>query len=345
MNESKRQPSKMVKDAFGRLLKDLRISVTDRCNFRCTYCMPAEIFGESYQFLPKTQILSFEEVARLTRIFVGLGTNKVRLTGGEPLVRSDMEKLIAMLADIEGIEDLTLTTNAYLLASKAKALKEAGLERITVSLDSVDDEVFGQMNGRGFGVKRVLQGIEKAREVGLHPIKVNTVVQRGVNDHTILDLLRYFKGTGVIVRFIEYMDVGNINGWKLDQVVPSAEVLQWINAEMPLEPVDKNYRGEVADRYRYLDGSGEIGFISSVTETFCSDCTRARLSTDGKLYTCLFAGDGRDLREPMRAGASDAELEALITDVWGRRTDRYSEIRASMTDSSQRKVEMYQIGG
>jgi len=344
-NELEGQPPKMVKDVFGRLLKDLRISVTDRCNFRCTYCMPAEIFGERYQFLPKKQILTFEEVARLTRIFVGLGTTKVRLTGGEPLVRSGVEKLVAMLAGIEGIEDLTLTTNAYLLAQKAEALKEAGLERVTVSLDSLDDEVFGEMNGRGFGVKRVLQGIERAKEVGLHPIKVNTVVQRGVNDHTILDLVRHFKGTGVIVRFIEYMDVGNINGWKLDNVVPSAEVLRWINAEMPLEPVDKSYRGEVADRYRYLDGSGEIGFISSVTEAFCSDCTRARLSTDGKLYTCLFAGDGRDLRGPMRAGASDEEMESLIVDVWGKRTDRYSEIRASLTEPPQRKVEMYQIGG
>lgn len=344
-NEFEEQPPKIVRDVFGRLLKDLRISVTDRCNFRCTYCMPSEIFGESYQFLPKTQILNFEEIARLTRLFVGLGTTKVRLTGGEPLVRSGMEKLIAMLADIKGIEDLTLTTNAYLLASKAKALRRAGLERVTVSLDSLDNEVFGQMNGRGFGVKKVLNGIEKAREVGLYPIKVNTVVQRGVNEHTILDLVRYFKGTGVIVRFIEYMDVGNINGWKLDHVVPSAEVLQWINSEMPLEPVDKNYLGEVADRYRYLDGSGEIGFISSVTEAFCSDCTRARLSTDGKLYTCLFAGEGRDLRGPMLSGASDADLEALIMDVWGQRTDRYSEIRDSIEHSSQRKVEMYQIGG
>jgi cyclic pyranopterin phosphate synthase len=344
-DELKAQPPKMVKDVFGRLLKDLRISVTDRCNFRCTYCMPAEIFGERYQFLPKNEILTFEETARLTRIFVRLGTTKVRLTGGEPLVRSGLEKLVAMLAGIEGIEDLTLTTNGYLLAQKAEALREAGLERVTVSLDSLDDEVFGEMNGRGFGVERVLQGIQKAQEVGLHPIKVNTVVQKGVNDHTLLDLVRHFKGTGVIVRFIEYMDVGNINGWKLDQVVPSAEVLRWINAEMPLEPVDKNYRGEVADRYRYLDGSGEIGFISSVTEAFCSDCTRARLSTDGKLYTCLFSGDGRDLRGPMRAGASDADLEALITNIWGQRTDRYSEIRASLTEPPQRKVEMYQIGG
>ena len=345
MNEIKGQTSNMVKDVFGRMLKDLRVSVTDRCNFRCPYCMPAEIYGERYQFLPREEILTFEEITRLVRIFVRLGTDKVRLTGGEPLVRTGMEKLIAMLSTIKGIEDLTLTTNGYLLQQKAQALKDAGLQRITVSLDSLDDDVFGQMNGRGYGVKKVLDAIKKAQQVGLHPIKVNTVVQKGVNDHTFLDLLRYFKGTDVIVRFIEFMDVGNINGWKLDQVVSSAELVRRINAEMPLEPVDKNYRGEVADRYRYLDGSGEIGFISSVTEAFCSDCTRARLSTDGKLFTCLFAGDGRDLRGPMRAGASDEELEALITDVWGQRTDRYSEIRASMTEPPERKIEMYQIGG
>ena len=344
-NKSREQPPRMIKDTFGRLLKDLRVSVTDRCNFRCPYCMPAEIYGERYQFLPREEILTFEEITRLVRIFVRLGTDKVRLTGGEPLVRTGMEKLIAMLSTIEGIEDLTLTTNGYLLEQKAQALKDAGLQRITVSLDSLDDDVFGQMNGRGYGVKRVLDAIEKAQQVGLHPIKVNTVVQKGVNDHTFLDLLRYFKGTDVIVRFIEFMDVGNINGWKLDQVVPSAELVRRIHAEMPVEPVNKNYRGEVADRYRYRDGSGEIGFISSVTEAFCSDCTRARLSTDGKLFTCLFAGDGRDLRGPMRAGASDEELQALITDVWGQRTDRYSEIRASLAEPPQRKIEMYQIGG
>jgi len=335
----------MIKDVFGRLLKDLRISVTDRCNFRCPYCMPAEIFGERYQFLPRQEILTFEEIARLVRIFVCLGTEKIRLTGGEPLVRTDVSKLIAMLSTIEGINDLTLTTNGYLLEQNAKALKDAGLQRVTVSLDSLDDDIFGQMNGRGYGVKKVLDAIVKAREVGLSPIKVNTVVQKGVNDHTIIDLLKYFKGTDVIVRFIEFMDVGNINGWKLDEVVPSAELLGRINAEMPVEPVDKNYRGEVADRYRYVDGTGEIGFISSVTEAFCSDCTRARLSTDGKLFTCLVAGEGRDLRGPMRDGASDTELEALITDVWAQRTDRYSEIRTVATEHTQRKVEMYQIGG
>ncbi len=335
----------MIRDVFGRLLQDLRISVTDRCNFRCPYCMPAEIYGERYQFLPRADLLTFEEIARLARIFAGLGTTKIRLTGGEPLVRSGVENLVALLTRVDGIKDLTLTTNGYLLAQQAQALKDAGLQRVTVSLDSLDDDIFGEMNGRGYGVQRVLDGIETAREVGLDPIKVNAVVQKGVNDHTLLDLLRHFKGTGVIVRFIEYMDVGNLNGWKLDQVVPSAELVQMINEELPIEPVDKNYRGEVADRYRYVDGSGEIGFISSVTEAFCSDCTRARLSTDGKLFTCLFASDGRDLRAPMRDGATDEELEALITDVWNRRVDRYSEIRASLTTPPQRKVEMYQIGG
>ena len=335
----------MTKDLFGRLMKDLRISVTDRCNFRCTYCMPAEVFGEKYHFLPKAQMLTFEEIARLTRIFVDMGVTKVRLTGGEPLVRSGVEELVSMLSPIQGIDDLTLTTNAYLLSQKAKALKEAGLERITISLDSLDPEVFGHMNGRGFDVKKVLQGIEKAREVGLSPIKVNTVVQKGVNDHTILDLLRYFKGTGIIVRFIEYMDVGNINGWKLDEVIPSSELVNWINDELPIEPIDKQYIGEVSDRYRYLDGTGEIGFISSVTEAFCSACTRSRLSTDGKLYTCLFSGEGHDLMGPLRNGVSDEEMKSLISDIWNNRIDRYSEIRSSLTNSTQRKVEMYQIGG
>jgi len=335
----------MTKDFFGRLMKDLRISVTDRCNFRCTYCMPAEVFGEKYHFLPKNQMLTFEEVARLTGIFVEMGVTKVRLTGGEPLVRSGVEELVSMLSSIQGIEDLTLTTNAYLLNQKAKALKEAGLERVTISLDSLDSAVFGQMNGRGFDVSRVLQGIKKAQEVGLHPIKINTVVQKGVNDHTILDLLRHFKGTGIIVRFIEYMDVGNINGWKLDEVIPSSTLVNWINDEFAIEPVDKQYRGEVSDRYRYLDGTGEIGFISSVTEAFCSDCTRSRLSTDGKLYTCLFSGDGQDLRGPLRDGASDEEMRSVISGVWTNRTDRYSEIRSSLTNSTQKKVEMYQIGG
>jgi len=343
--DSNKRTANLPKDVFGRLLRDLRVSVTDKCNFRCPYCMPAEIFGERYQFLTKKEMLTFEEITRLVSIFVRLGMNKVRLTGGEPLVRSGVEKLVAMLSEIGEIKDLTLTTNGYLLYEKAQLLKDAGLQRITVSLDSLDDEVFGSMNGRGYGVKKVLDAIDKAQQVGLYPIKVNTVVKRGVNDHTILELLKHFKGTGVIVRFIEYMDVGNLNGWKLDHVVPSAELVRLIDSAMPLEPVDKNYHGEVADRYRYLDGSGEVGFISSVTETFCGDCTRARLSTDGKLFTCLFAEAGWDIREPLRSGATDEELEVFIKNVWFQRSDRYSEIRSSLTESRVRKIEMYQIGG
>ena len=336
-----------VRDSFGRPIRDLRISVTDRCNFRCPYCMPAEIYGEKYVFLPRAELLTFEEIARLTRLFADLGVTKVRLTGGEPLVRNGLENLVGLLSRIDGVDDLTLTTNGYLLAQNAQALKDAGLQRITVSLDSLNEEVFKEMNGRNYGTGRVLEGINKADSVGLHPIKINAVVQRGVNDHTIVDLARYFKGTGHVVRFIEYMDVGNLNGWKLDQVVPADEIVERINAEMPLEPVEQNYRGEVALRYRYVDGGGEIGIIASVTRPFCGDCTRARLSTDGKLFTCLFASHGTDLRGPMRDGATDADLRDLITGIWGRREDRYSELRASATsqDDGARKIEMYQIGG
>ena len=336
-----------VTDRFGRPIRDLRVSVTDRCNFRCPYCMPAEVFGEKYEFLPREELLNFEEIARLTAIFVNLGVTKIRLTGGEPLVRNGFEHLVALLARIEGIEDMTLTTNGHLLAQKAQALKDAGLQRITVSMDSLDDEVFKVMNGRGYGTKRVLEGIKTAEKVGLHPIKINAVVQRGVNDHTIVDLARYFKGTGHIVRFIEYMDVGNLNGWKLDQVVPADEIAERIGAEMPLKLMEPNYKGEVAVRYRYLDGGGEIGIIASVTKPFCGDCTRARLSTDGKLYTCLFASDGTDLRGAMRGGASDDDLRDLITGVWSRRQDRYSELRAYATklENQPNKIEMYQIGG
>ena len=336
-----------VRDRFGRPIRDLRISVTDKCNFRCPYCMPAEIYGEKYEFLPRAELLSFEEIARLTRIFVDLGVTKIRLTGGEPLVRNGFEHLVALVARIEGIHDLTLTTNGYLLPQKAKALRDAGLQRITVSLDSLDEEVFKRMNGRGFGTKRVLEGIAKAEEVGLRPIKINAVVQKGVNDHTIVDLARYFKGTGHVVRFIEYMDVGNLNGWRLDHVVSADEIVEKISAEMPLEPIEPNYKGEVALRYRYQDGSGEIGIIASVTKPFCGDCTRARLSTDGKLYTCLFASHGTDLRGPMRSEASDDDLRDLITGVWGRREDRYSELRSLATnlENQPKKVEMYQIGG
>ena len=335
----------MITDTFGRPLKDLRISVTDRCNFRCPYCMPSEIYGERYHFLPKAELLSFEEITRLTRIFVKLGVNKLRLTGGEPLLRSELSNLVSMLAAVPGVDDLTLTTNGFLLEQQAQALRDAGLQRITVSLDSLDDAVFRQMNGRNFGTEQVLRGIRKAEEVGLQPIKINVVVQRGVNDHTVVDLARYFKGTGHIVRFIEFMDVGNLNGWKLDQVVPADEIFKRIGAEMPIEPIAPNYPGEVAERFRYLDGSGEIGIIASVTKPFCGTCTRARLSTDGKLITCLFATEGTDLRGPLRAGATDRELEERIKGVWGLRTDRYSEIRASLTEPVGRKVEMYQIGG
>ena len=337
----------MITDTMGRPLKDLRISVTDRCNFRCTYCMPAEIFGESYKFLPKNEILSFEEIARLARIFVEFGVNKLRITGGEPLLRTDLHKLIAMLTGMPGLEDLTLTTNAFLLPQQAQQLKDAGLQRVTISLDTLDDEVFKEMNGRGISIDRVLQGIDAAAAVGLTPIKINAVVQKGVNDHTVVDLARHFKGSGHIVRFIEYMDVGNRNGWKWDQVVPAAEIVQQIDAEMPLEPVDSNYPGEVANRYRYRDGQGEIGVISSVSQPFCANCTRSRLSTDGKLYTCLFASTGVSLRDEMRAGASDDDLRNLITRIWTRRTDRYSEERTELASLQNvpAKVEMYQIGG
>jgi len=337
----------VITDTMGRPLKDLRISVTDRCNFRCTYCMPAEIFGESYKFLPKNEILSFEEIARLSRIFVEFGVNKLRITGGEPLLRTDLHKLIAMLTGMPGLEDLTLTTNAYLLPQQAQQLKDAGLQRVTISLDTLDDEVFKEMNGRGISIDRVLQGIDAAAAVGLDPIKINAVVQKGVNDHTVVDLARYFKNSGHIVRFIEYMDVGNRNGWKWDQVVPAAEIVQRIDAEMPLEPVDSNYPGEVANRYRYRDGQGEIGVISSVSQPFCANCTRSRLSTDGKLYTCLFASTGVSLRDEMRAGASDDDLRNLITRIWTRRTDRYSEERTELASLQNvpAKVEMYQIGG
>ena len=316
-----------LKDKLGRPMRDLRVSVTDRCNFRCPYCMPAEIYGERYRFLPRAEILTFEEITRIVGLFVAAGVTKVRLTGGEPLVRQGLEKLISMLAKVQGVEDLTLTTNGYLLAQKACVLKDAGLQRVTVSLDSLDDQVFKAMNGLGYGVERVLEGIEEADRVGLHPIKLNAVVQRGVNDHTMLDLARRFKGTGHIVRFIEYMDVGNLNGWKRDQVVTASEIADGINGEMPIERITGNYPGEVARRYRYLDGEGEIGIIASVSKPFCGDCTRARLSTEGKVYTCLFAGTGQDLRGPMREGATDAELADIIAGTWTRRRDRYSEER------------------
>ena len=309
--------------------------------------MPAEIFGESYEFLPKEEILSFEEITFLVSIFVELGVEKIRITGGEPLMRNNLQHLVFLLNAVSGIKDLTLTTNGYLLEQQAEALKKSGLSRITVSLDTLDDELFKTMNGRGFDTQRVLAGIESARRAGLSPIKINSVVQKDVNDHTIVDLARHFKGTGMIVRFIEYMDVGNLNSWKLNEVVPASEILEKIDTELPLEPLSPNYSGEVASRYKYKDGSGEIGIISSVSQPFCGQCTRARLSTDVRLYTCLFGETGLNLRDPMRDGATSEELKALITTCWENRDDKYSEDRTSNTagTSTSNKIEMYQIGG
>jgi cyclic pyranopterin phosphate synthase len=330
-------------DTLGRPLRDLRVSVTDRCNFRCTYCMPKDVFGPDYTFLPRSAVLTFEEITRLARAFKDHGVEKIRLTGGEPLLRRDLERLIEMLARLGGL-DLTLTTNGSALAQKARSLRDAGLHRVTVSLDSLDDAVFRAMNDVDFPVARVLEGIDAAAAAGLAPVKINMVVQRGVNDHTVVDMARRFKGTGHIVRFIEFMDVGSSNGWRMDDVVPSAEIVRRIGAELPLEPVEPNYLGEVAERWRYRDGSGEIGVISSVTQAFCRTCTRARLSTDGGLYTCLFATSGYDLRGLLRGGASDAEIHAAIARIWAVRADRYSEIRTAAT-AKLRKVEMSYIGG
>ncbi|MDO8614278.1 MAG: GTP 3',8-cyclase MoaA [Dehalococcoidia bacterium] len=338
------KPGGPATDAFQRPLRDLRISVTDRCNFRCTYCMPKEVFGRDYEFLARDEILSFEEIARLARIFVALGVEKVRLTGGEPTVRRDLPKLIEMLAGIEGLKDLTLTTNGSRLKQMARPLRDAGLKRVTVSLDSLDDAVFRRMNDADFPVSRVLQGIEAARAAGFAPIKINTVVKRGVNDHTIAGVARHFRGTGYIVRFIEFMDVGNSNGWRLDDVVPAAEIVAMISREFPLEPAAPQYRGEVARRWRYKDGAGEIGVIASVSQPFCGDCTRARLSADGRLYTCLFGVVGHDLRKLLRDGRTDAQIEAFLRRVWSVRKDRYSELRSSRTPGLPR-VEMSYIGG
>ena len=330
-------------DALGRGLRDLRISVTDRCNFRCVYCMPKDVFGRDYPFLAHSDLLSFEEITRLARVFKAHGVEKIRLTGGEPLLRRNVERLVEMLAGIGGL-DLTLTTNGALLARKASALKDAGLGRVTVSLDSLDDAVFRRMNDVDFPVANVLAGIDAAAAAGLAPIKLNMVVKRGMNEHEILPMARRFRGTGHILRFIEFMDVGATNGWRMDDVLPASEVVRAIDAEMPLEPVDANYAGEVAERWRYRDGSGEIGVIASVTQAFCRDCTRARLSTEGKLFSCLFANQGWDLRALLRGGASDAELGAAIDAVWRRRDDRYSEIRTAET-AARPKVEMSYIGG
>ena len=334
---------KPLLDTLRRPLRDLRISVTDRCNFRCVYCMPREVFGRDYAFLPRAALLTFEEIERLARVFASRGVEKIRLTGGEPLLRRDLDTLVAKLARIPGL-DLTLTTNGVLLPAKAQALADAGLRRVTVSLDSLDDDVFRAMNDADVPVERVLAGIEAAHSAGLAPVKVNTVVKRGLNEDSVLPLARRFRGSGVVLRFIEFMDVGATNGWRLDDVVPAAEIVAAIDAEWPLEPVEPDYRGEVANRYRYRDGAGEIGLIASVTQPFCRDCTRARISAEGTLYTCLFASSGHDLRAPLREGASDAELGEVIDGIWGRRADRYSELRTAETPARPR-VEMSYIGG
>ena len=333
------------RDRFGRPLHDLRISVTDRCNFRCTYCMPKELFGASYRFMPRSELLSFEEITRLTRIFVEHGVRKVRLTGGEPLLRHGLDDLVRMLSAVAGLEDLTLTTNGSLLTlQRARRLRDAGLKRLTVSLDAIDDTVFSSMNDVGFSVEPVLRSIEDAGRAGLTPIKINMVVKRGVNDHEIVPMAEKFRGTDHIVRFIEYMDVGNTNGWRMDDVVSAREIVDTIGRAHPLRAMDANYRGEVARRWHYADGAGEIGVIASVTQPFCGACSRARLSAEGKLYTCLFASSGVDLRHLVRSGASDEALSAAVGAVWRRRDDRYSELRSGNTPA-QPRIEMSYIGG
>ena len=330
-------------DTLGRPLHDLRISVTDRCNFRCVYCMPKEVFGRDYRFLERRELLTFEEIERIARSVVRHGVRKIRLTGGEPLLRRDLERLVEKLAGIEEL-DLTLTTNGALLKQKANALADAGLTRVTVSLDSLDDETFRRMNDVDFPVDRVLEGIDAASEAGLSPVKINVVVKRGMNDADIVPLALHFRGTGHVLRFIEYMDVGHTNGWRMDDVVPAAEIVETIADELPLEPIEPAYRGEVARRYRYADASGEIGIIASVTQPFCRDCTRARLSAEGRLFTCLFAVRGHDLRALVRSGATDEQLDEEIGRIWQKRTDRYSELRSAETVDLP-KVEMSYIGG
>jgi cyclic pyranopterin phosphate synthase len=348
-------PTGTVLDRKGRALRDLRISVTDRCNFRCVYCMPSDVFGKDHVFLPHSALLSFEEITRIARVFVEHGVSKIRLTGGEPLLRKNLEKLIEMLSALKTASgetlDLTLTTNGSLLAKKAQALKDAGLKRLTVSLDALDEATFRRMNDADFAVSEVLRGIDAAHRAGLAPVKINMVVKRGMNEQEILPMARYFKNTPAILRFIEYMDVGATNGWRMDDVVPSSEVVQRIARELPLAMAAPNYPGETAARWRYLDGSGEIGVISSVTQAFCGDCTRARLSTEGKLYTCLFAGTGHDLRALLRGGRSDQEISSALAQLWRARDDRYSELRSANTsvvdgiENAVPKVEMSYIGG
>ena len=336
-------PGESLFDRRGRSVRDLRISVTDRCNFRCVYCMPREVFGDDYAFLPRRELLSFEEITRVASLFVARGVRKIRITGGEPLLRKDIERLIEMLARLPGVE-ITLTTNGVLLPRLARRLKDAGLHRVTVSLDALDDTLFRRMNDADYPVAKVLEGIEAARSVGLGPIKVNMVVKRGTNDGDIEAMAAHFRHSGHILRFIEFMDVGASNGWKMDEVLPSREVIARIDRQFALEPIDPNYEGEVAERWRYKDGAGEVGVISSVTQAFCATCTRIRLSTEGKLYTCLFAQHGHDLRTLLREGADDARIDAAIAHVWQQREDRYSEIRTAET-AALRKIEMSYIGG
>jgi len=331
-------------DRRDRPLRDLRISVTDRCNFRCSYCMPEDVFGTDYRFLEREELLTFEEITRLAALLIARGVCRIRITGGEPLVRRNLDGLVGMLAALPGLDDLSLTTNGSLLPGQAAALAAAGLRRVTVSLDSLDESVFRSMTSMGVGVSEVLAGIEAARAAGLLPVKVNAVVRRGVNDHTVVDLVRHFRGTGTIVRFIEYMDVGNSNGWSLEEVVPAAEILARINAVFPLEPVDPHHTGEVARRWRLLDGSGEVGLITSVSNPFCASCCRLRLSPAGRLFTCLFAGEGFDLRGLLRQGADDATLGQAVDGVWSVRDDQYSRIRSTATTGLPR-VEMSHIGG
>ena len=338
---------RITPDALGRPMHDLRISLLDRCNFRCPYCMPETEFHAHYEFLKKTQRLTHDEILKIAGVAVGLGVSKLRLTGGEPLLDKKLPDLVAGLANLDGVEDLALTTNAMLLAPLAQELADAGLHRVTVSLDSLDEAVFKTMSGGRGDLGAVLDGVKAAEKAGLAPIKINVVVERGVNDHTVLDLLEHFRGSGHIVRLIEYMDVGNRNGWRMDQVVPSRELLKIVQARWPLRSVDRTYPGEVARRYKYVDGEGEIGFISSVTEPFCGSCSRARLSSDGMLYTCLFATKGTDLREPLRNGAADDELADILSRIWLQRADRYSELRRPdvAEHHALSKVEMYRIGG
>ncbi len=345
------RPTGLLGDSLGRPLRDLRISVTDRCNFRCSYCMPKEVFGRDHAFLPQSSLLSFEEITRLAKLFIAHGVQKIRLTGGEPLLRRHLETLIEMLAELKTPDgspiDLTLTTNGSLLARKAQSLKNAGLNRVTVSLDALDDAIFRAMNDVDFPVADVLEGIEAARSAGLAPIKVNMVVKRGTNEHQILPMAQHFRGSGAVLRFIEYMDVGSTNGWRMDHVLPSGELIERLGATFPMEPLDAQVAGETAQRWRYLDGGGEIGVISSVTQAFCRACNRARLSTEGRLYLCLFAHHGHDLRHLLRESlASDAELSGAIGEIWTHRDDRYSELRGrGMAQSGERKVEMHYIGG